>query len=76
MYSPSCKFVSTLKGNLIKVTENLENEIVKTANENDILDGKSIIYHEFGKRNQTANGRFYKEVMIRLIARLQRVRRD
>jgi hypothetical protein len=38
------------------------------------FDAKGVIYHEFVPEKQTVNGKFYKEVIKRLIARVHRVR--
>lgn len=35
---------------------------------------KGIIHHEFVPEKQTVNGKFYKEVIKRLIARVHRIR--
>jgi hypothetical protein len=40
----------------------------------EFFNAKSIIRHEFVPEKQTVNGKFYKEVMKRLIARVYRVR--
>jgi hypothetical protein len=38
------------------------------------FDAKGIIHHEFVLEKQTVNGKFYKEVMKRLIARVHCIR--
>jgi hypothetical protein len=38
------------------------------------FDADSIIHHEFVQGKQTVNGKYYKEVIKRLIARVHRLR--
>jgi hypothetical protein len=40
----------------------------------EFFDAKGIIHHEFVLKKQPVNGKFYKEVIERLIARGHRVR--
>jgi hypothetical protein len=76
MYDPGKK---TSECNLdeFKETESSESENAKIVSENNIdcfFYAKGIIHHKFVVEKQTANGKFYKEVIERLITRIHRVR--
>jgi hypothetical protein len=52
-------------------------ENAKIADENNmnyIFYAKRIIHHEFVPEKQTVNGKFHKEVIKKLVARVHRVR--
>jgi hypothetical protein len=60
-----------------KESSEIENARIAGEDHDDcFFDAKVIIHHEFVPEKQTVNGKFYKEVIKRLIARVHRVRSE